>query len=134
MDRIPRTVWALGVVSLFMDLSSEIIHALLPLFLTTTLGVVAAFVGIALWGLHMALTQGLMAKLVADRAPPELRGSAFGMFNLAAGVAMLFASVVAGLLWDRLGANSTFLAGAGFATIALIGLALNRVGSETVST
>ena len=98
------------------------------------LGVVAAFVGIALWGLHMALTQGLMAKLVADRAPPDLRGSAFGMFNLAAGVAMLFASVVAGLLWDRLGANSTFLAGAGFATVALIGLALNRVGSETVST
>lgn len=82
----------------------------------------------------MALTQGLMAKLVADRAPPELRGSAFGMFNLAAGVAMLFASVVAGLLWDRLGASSTFLAGAGFATVALIGLALNRFRSATVPT
>ena len=107
---------------------------LADLVLALVSGLVAAFVGIAFWGLHMALTQGLMAKLVADRAPPELRGSAFGMFNLAAGVAMLFASVVAGLLWDRLGASSTFLAGAGFATVALIGLALNRFRSATVST
>ena len=107
---------------------------LADLVLALVSGLAGAFVGIALWGLHMALTQGLMAKLVADRAPPELRGSAFGMFNLAAGVAMLFASVVAGLLWDRLGASSTFLAGAGFATVALIGLALNRFRSETVST
>ena len=107
---------------------------LADLVLALVSGLAGTFVGIALWGLHMALTQGLMAKLVADRAPPELRGSAFGMFNLAAGVAMLFASVVAGLLWDRLGASSTFLAGVGFATIALIGLALNRFRSETVST
>ncbi len=107
---------------------------LADLVLALVSGLVAAFAGIALWGLHMALTQGLMAKLVADRAPPELRGSAFGMFNLAAGVAMLFASVVAGLLWDRLGASSTFLAGAGFAAFALIGLALNRFESQTVST
>ena len=107
---------------------------LADLVLALVSGLVAAFVGIALWGLHMALTQGLMAKLVADRAPPELRGSAFGMFNLAAGVAMLFASVVAGLLWDRLGASSTFLAGAGFATVALIGLALYRFRSATVPT
>ena len=56
------------------------------------------------------------------------------MFNLAAGVAMLFASAVAGLLWDGLGASWTFLAGAGFAAFALIGLALNRFESETVST
>jgi MFS family permease len=103
---------------------------LADLVLALVSGLVAAFAGIALWGLHMALTQGLMAKLVADRAPPELRGSAFGMFNLAAGVAMLFASVVAGLLWDRLGASSTFLAGAGFATVALIGVALNPIKSE----
>ena len=96
-------------------------------------GLVGVFTGIALWGLHMALTQGLMAKLVADRAPPELRGSAFGMFNLATGVAMLFASVLAGLLWDRLGANTTFLAGAGFAAIALIGLVRSRIPSGTGS-
>lgn len=89
-------------------------------------GLFGAFTGIALWGLHMALTQGLMAKLVADRAPIELRGSAFGLFNLATGLAMLLASLVAGLLWDRFGANSTFFAGAGFATVALIGLILTR--------
>lgn len=89
-------------------------------------GLIGAFIGIAFWGLHMALTQGLLAKLVADRAPLNLRGSAFGVFNLAAGVAMLVASVLAGLLWDRVGANATFLAGAGFAAIALIGLLLTR--------
>ncbi len=99
---------------------------LADLVLALVSGLAGAFAGIALWGLHMALTQGLMAKLVADRAPPELRGSAYGVFNLAAGVALLAASVVAGFLWDRLGASSTFLAGAGFATLALIGLALNR--------
>ena len=106
---------------------------LADLVLALVSGLAGAFAGIALWGLHMALTQGLMAKLVADRAPPDLRGSAFGMFNLAAGVAMLFASVVAGLLWDRLGASSTFFAGAGIATFALIGLALNRFEAENVS-
>lgn len=107
--------------------------ALADLVLALVSGLAGAFAGIALWGLHMALTQGLMAKLVADRAPHDLRGSAFGMFNLAAGVAMLFASVVAGLLWDRLGASSTFFAGAGIATFALIGLALNRFEPENVS-
>ena len=95
-------------------------------------GLAGAFAGIAFWGLHMALTQGLMAKLVADRAPPELRGSAFGMFNLAAGVAMLISSALAGLLWDRFSASSTFLAGAGFATFALIGLAGNGLYSRRV--
>lgn len=89
-------------------------------------GLIGAFIGIAFWGLHMALTQGLMAKLVADRAPSELRGSAFGLFNLACGMAMLGASVLAGLLWDFAGPRSTFLAGAGFAIFALIGLMLNR--------
>lgn len=89
-------------------------------------GLIGSFAGIAFWGLHMASTQGLLAKLVADRAPPDLRGSAFGMFNLAAGVAMLAASALAGLLWDSVGASATFLTGAGFAAIALIGLLLNR--------
>ena len=103
------------------------------LVLALVSGLTAAFAGVALWGLHMALTQGLMAKLVADRAPAELRGSAFGMFNLAAGVAMLLASVVAGLLWDRLGASSTFLAGAGFAAITLIGLISSRPAQGQVT-
>lgn len=89
-------------------------------------GLFGAFTGIALWGLHMALTQGLMAKLVADRAPTELRGSAFGLFNLASGLAMLAASILAGLLWEMAGARATFLAGAGLATIAAIALLLSK--------
>jgi MFS family permease len=89
-------------------------------------GLVAVFAGIALWGAHMALTQGLMSKLVADAAPARVRGSAFGLFNLASGVAMLIASVAAGLLWDRLGPEATFLAGAGFASAALLMLAVRR--------
>ena len=73
-----------------------------------------------------------MAKLVADRAPSELRGSAFGLFNLATGVAMLVASLLAGLLWDRFGSSSTFLAGSGFAAIAFIGL--SSISRETAVT
>lgn len=82
-------------------------------------GLVGVFTGITLWGVHMALTQGLLAKMVADRAPETMRGSAFGLFNLATGVAMLVASIVAGVLWDQLGPAATFLAGAGFATLAV---------------
>lgn len=79
--------------------------------------------GVALWGVHMGMTQGLLATMVADAAPADLRGTAFGFFNLVSGVAMLIASVVAGLLWDQLGAPATFLAGAVFCVIALLGLA-----------
>lgn len=90
------------------------------LVLAQTSGLVGIIIGLILWGAHMALTQGLLAKLIADHAPAHLRGSAFGMFNLATGVALLFASVIAGLLWDRFGADVTFFAGAGFATVALM--------------
>lgn len=78
--------------------------------------------GVALWGVHMGMTQGLLATMVADTAPADLRGTAYGFFNLVSGVAMLVASVVAGLLWDRLGASFTFYAGAGFSVLALLGL------------
>ena len=81
-----------------------------------------ALAGVVLWGLHMGLTQGLLATLVADTAPVDLRGSAFGIFNLAVGIALLTASVVAGGLWDMYGPQATFLAGAGFAVLALAGL------------
>ncbi len=84
------------------------------------------FAGAALWGLHMALTQGLLATLVADTAPPELRGTAFGIFYLVTGVFLLFASVLAGALWSGLGAAATFYAGAAFTAVALAGLALFR--------
>ena len=85
-------------------------------------GLAAVAIGVVLWGLHMGLTQGLLATLVADTAPAELRGTAFGMFNLVGGMAMLLASVLAGALWDLVGAGTTFLAGAGFAVVALLGL------------
>lgn len=82
------------------------------------------WLGIALWGLHMAMTQGLLATMVAEAAPAHLRGTAFGMFNLAAGAALLAASLVAGWLWDTWGAASTFLAGAAFSAMALAAMLL----------
>lgn len=90
------------------------------LALALTKGVGGAFLGIALWGAHLALTQGLLAKLVAQHAPAALRGSAFGLFNLLTGLALLAASVVAGLIWDRLGSAATFMAGAGFAVVSAV--------------
>ena len=78
--------------------------------------------GVALWGIHLGMTQGLLATMVANTAPADLRGTAFGVFNLVSGVAMLIASAVAGLLWEQLGASFTFLASAVFCTLALLGL------------
>ena len=78
--------------------------------------------GVALWGIHLGMTQGLLATMVADTAPADLRGTAFGMFNLVSGVAMLVASALAGLLWEQLGASFTFLASAAFCALALLGL------------
>ena len=86
----------------------------------------SAFLGAAFWGLHMAFTQGLLSKLVADTAPAELRGTAFGIFNLVSGGALLLASVIAGSLWSAFGASVTFIAGASFATLAAMGLLLYR--------
>jgi MFS family permease len=82
--------------------------------------------GLVCWGVHMAATQGLLAAMVADTAPAHLRGTAFGLFNLASGIAMLAASVLAGVLWDQLGAAATFYGGAIFAAIALLLLALRN--------
>ena len=82
--------------------------------------------GITLWGLHMGITQGLLATMVADTAPADLRGTAFGFFNLVSGVAMLFASALAGLLWDVFGADRTFLAGAVFSALALAAILFRR--------
>ena len=85
-----------------------------------------AFLGAAFWGLHMAFTQGLLSKLVADIAPAELRGTAFGIFNLVSGSALLLASVIAGSLWSVFGASATFIAGASFAALALVVLLIYR--------
>ena len=78
--------------------------------------------GVGLWGVHLGITQGLLARMVADTAPADLRGTAYGFFNLMSGIAMLVASVLAGLLWDQFGASFTFYAGALFCVIALLGL------------
>lgn len=70
----------------------------------------------------MGFTQGLLAKLIADNSPAELRGTAFGMFNLITGLALLLASIIAGGLWDMAGPQGTFLAGAAFASLTVVGL------------
>ena len=97
---------------------AALILADLVLAQASGLGTVA--VGVALWGLHMGMTQGLLATMVAGTAPASLRGTAFGFFNLASGIAMLIASVLAGLLWDTLGAAATFYAGALFSLLAFM--------------
>jgi len=110
-DRLPaRTLLLWGIAAL---VAADLALAFGP-------GLAGAFAGIALWGAHMALTQGLLAKLVADHAPSELRGSAFGLFNLATGLALLIASVAAGLLWDGVGPEATFVAGIVFAVITAV--------------
>jgi MFS family permease len=110
MDRV--TVLFAGILLL---IAADIILALVP-------GIGGLMIGTALWGLHMGFTQGSFAALIADTAPPELRGTAFGVFNLVTGLALLLASVVAGALWDSAGAQGTFLAGAAFALVALLGV------------
>ena len=112
-DRLNRK--ALLAAGLVMLAGADLALALMP-----NLGGVA--IGVALWGLHMGFTQGLFAALVADAAPAELRGTAFGYFNLLTGVAMLAASVIAGALWDAYGPPGTFFAGLVFALVALFGL------------
>jgi MFS family permease len=110
-DRIGRTgLLALGIVCLIVA----------DLVLALGASIMLIMVGVVFWGLHMALTQGLFASLIADTAPDDLRGTAFGVFNFAGGIAMLVASVLAGGLWEVYGPAATFLAGAGFSAVALI--------------
>jgi len=112
-DRVsPRTLLFLGLV-LLIAADVVLAFAVSPLIV---------FAGAALWGLHMAFTQGLLSKLVADTTPAELIGTGFGIFNLVSGGALLFASIIAGFLWGSFGASATFLASAVFAAMAAIGL------------
>jgi MFS family permease len=99
------------------------------LVLANAAGAVMVFAGAALWGLHMGLTQGLLAALVAAAAPADLRGTAFGVFNLVCGVALLIASVLAGWLWDTFGPGLTFYVGAAFTLIAWVALARHGGGA-----
>lgn len=102
-------------IGLLVLVAADLALALMPSIAGVALGVV-------LWGLHMGITQGLFAALVADASPPELRGTAYGYFNLLTGVAMLAASIIAGLLWDTYGPTATFFAGVAFTLFALVGL------------
>ncbi len=112
-DRIDRR--QLLAVGLGVLVAADAVLALVP-------NVAGVLVGVALWGLHMGLTQGVLAALVADAAPENLRGTAFGLFNLATGITLLAASALAGLLWTALGAPATFAAGGAFAALAALGL------------
>jgi MFS family permease len=121
----------------FGKLSDRVSHAKLlawglivliasDLVLAAASGPVGLVLGVALWGVHMGMTQGLLAAMVADTAPADLRGTAYGFFNLLSGLAMLAASAIAGLLWDSVGSAFTFYAGAAFAAVTLAGLAAAR--------
>jgi MFS family permease len=90
--------------------------------------------GTAVWGVHMGLTQGVLAALVAEAAPADLRGTAFGLFNLVSGIALLIASALAGWLWDSFGPAETFYVGAAFAALAWIGLIARRLANPPVPT
>ena len=94
------------------------------LILTFAGNIALVLVGVAFWGLHLGLTQGLLATLVADTVPAHLRGTAFGLFNFAGGLALLAASIIAGALWDSFGPQATFLAGAGLSALALLSVAI----------
>ena len=108
--------WSLGVL------------LLADLLLAQDSGTTVLLLGVALWGVHMGMSQGLLASMVADVAPTDLRGSAYGFFNLVCGVAMLLASVCAGALWDGIGPSATFYAGAGFVALAGVMLWLSAKG------
>ena len=112
-DRVGRI--SLLCVGLVFLISADVILALAN-------NVSWVIVGASLWGVHMGFTQGLFSALVADTTTTDMRGTAFGMFGLATGVAILFASVFAGWLWDLHGPRATFLAGVGFSTLTLIAL------------
>ena len=113
-----RTLLALGLVVL---VASDLLLGLAQHWSV-------AIAGVALWGIHMGMTQGLLATMVADTAPAELRGTAFGFFNLMSGLAMLASSMIAGALWDGFGSSATFFAGAAFCGVTLLGLAALRIG------
>jgi MFS family permease len=101
------------------------------LMLAPATGLVGLLVGISFWGLHMGMTQGLLATMVADTAPDDLRGTAYGFFNLVSGLAMLIASVLTGVLWETVGSAATFYAGAALCAAALVLLAVHRVDAPT---
>ncbi|MFN3350206.1 MFS transporter [Pseudorhodoplanes sp.] len=127
----PAGVWSdrFGRRGMLLAGVAALLAADIVLALSTN--VAAALAGTALWGLHMGLTQGLLAALIADATPADLRGTAFGIFAFASGLTLLAASVIAGALWDAFGPQATFVAGAGFTALAMIGIALVPMKAQT---
>jgi len=117
-DRIDRNY--LMVAGLLVLLAAD-------LLLAQAHTLTSIFAGVVLWGLHMGITQGLLATMVADASPKKLRGSGFGLFYLVSGIAMLLASLVAGVVWDMFGAAMTFYCGAGFAAISLLLVLMRKI-------
>jgi MFS family permease len=116
-DRIDRkSMLATGFVTLII---ADIVLAAAP-------NLTIVMIGVALWGLHMGMTQGLLSALVADEAPSNLRATAFGVFNFASGIALLLASLIAGFLWEQIGPSATFVAGAAFTALGLLALFVTR--------
>jgi MFS family permease len=108
-DRHGRTVpLAIGITLVVLG----------DLVLAWSTGFLEVIAGCCLWGLHLGFTQGVLSKMVADASPAGLRGTAFGVFNLLMGMALLCASLMAGALWDYVGPQATFLTGAGFAVVS----------------
>jgi MFS family permease len=114
-DKVDRKlILGMGFATLIV---SDIVLAVAPNLFTV-------MAGVALWGLHMGMTQGLLAALVADEAPANLRATSFGVFNFVSGIALLLASLIAGALWEMVGPYATFMAGAAFTAIGLVGTAV----------
>ena len=128
-DRVNR--WGVFAVGAALLIAADLVLAF-------GASIAAVGLGVALWGLHMGFTQGLLAALVADTASAEQRGTAFGVFNLMTGIALLAASVLAGVLWDRGGPALTFLAGAALTAaagaVAFVLYSLNKIGARGVAT
>jgi MFS family permease len=114
-DRMrPRSILLMGMAMLVAA----------DLVLAQDVGIGGLVIGVSLWGAHMALTQGIFARMIADSAPAHLRATSFGAFHFVSGIGTLLASVGAGFLWDRDGSQATFLAGAGIAAVAMAMLSL----------
>ena len=119
-DRVSHTrLLAWGLVALILS----------DVLLATAQHWTLVIAGVAVWGIHMGMTQGLLSAMVADATPADLRGTAYGVFHLASGLAMLVASAVAGLLWDAVGPAATFWAGGAFTALCLAGLGWRSAGA-----
>ncbi len=129
----PSGAWSDRIGRRGLLIAGFLVLALADLMLALAGSLTGVLVGVSLWGLHMGLTQGLFSAMVADTAPARLRGTAFGVFNFALGLALLAASLLAGALWQRIGASATFLAGGaitlgGVMTAAAGAIRLRRTG------